>query len=84
MIVLRVKANLGNVEREDIVKALKDTLLRKNGLIAAPEFVVKRSNYDCNVCHLLVVGPETVIIQNCLCTQSDCVMCDQCFSFAPA
>ena len=55
VIVLQVKADLENVEREDIVKALKDTLLRKNGLIAVPEFVVKRSNYI-YVCNLLVVG----------------------------
>ena len=39
--VLQAKVDLENVECEDIVKVVKDTMLRKNGSIAAPEVVVK-------------------------------------------
>ena len=41
VIVLQAKVDLENVECEDIVKGVKDTMLRKNGSIAAPEVVVK-------------------------------------------
>lgn len=62
VIVLQVNADLKNVECEDIVKAIKDTMLRKNGSIAVPEFVVSEVIMDLS--HLLLIG-----LRNDCCTE---------------